>query len=318
MSRLDLFGRGFYVYKKQQLAPPPPEKCDAMRHRTRKKMASVIALTIALIALGTVPMLAQTPTVTIIPRGNYSSTCSGADAIAGDRDCDWPGLQVDEGDRVEFVIRLHDVAARASRAISVSYSASGSAYNVDDLRGGLLGSTLSRDDIPSSAERTILERYPYNALSFRIARDADAGDEAITMTLIGVSTASGVNAYTIGTPSAATVVIRGSASSANSAPSFGDHAVTDKTFTGLNAAIPAFQLPAATGGNGALAYTALDLPAGLTLDDTGNGACSAPRTICGAPIAGETVRVTITATDEDADRRSSDEAILSFSITTGG
>ncbi len=280
-------------------------------------MASACALAIALIAFGAVPTLAQ-PTVTITSKGSYSNTCSGADAIAGDRDCDWPGLQVDEGDRVEFAIRLNEVPARASGMIRVSYSVSGSAYNVNDLRGGLLGSQLNQNDIPSSNECNVLEMYPQTALSFRIVRDDDFRDEAITFTLTGVSSTSGNNAYTIGTPPFATVVIRGSAASVNSAPSFGDDAVTDKTFTALNTAIGAFQIPAATGGNGAITYAASDLPTGLTFDGTGNDACSATRTICGTPVAAETVRVTITATDEDADARSSDAATLSFTITTGG
>ena len=299
--------------------PPPPPQIDAdtMRHGTRRPIALAFALAIALVALGAVPTLAQ-PTVTITPKGSYSSTCSGTDAIPGDRDCDWPGLQVDEGDRVEFAIRLRDVPARASGAICVSYSVSGSAYNVNDLRGGLLGSLLDQNDVPSSNECNVLEMYPQTALSFRIARDADSGDEAITFTLTGVSSASGNNAYTIGTPSSATVVIRGSAASVNSAPSFGDNAVTDRSFPDLNTAIPAFQIPAATGGNGAIAYTASDLPTGLTFDSMGSDACSAIRTICGTPVAAETVSVTITATDEDADARSSDAGTLSFTITTGG
>ena len=299
--------------------PPPPRKIDAdtMRRGPRMPIASAFALAIALVAFGAVPTLAQ-PAVTITPKGSYSSTCSGTDAIPGDRDCDWPGLQVDEGDRVAFVIRLRDVPARASKAIRVSYSVSGSAYNVNDLRGGLLGSRLDQNDVPGSNECNVLEMYPQTALSFRIVRDADFRDEAITFTLTGVSSASGNNAYTIGPPSSATVVIRGSSASVNSAPSFGDNAVTDRSFPALNVAIPAFQIPAATGGNGAIAYTASDLPTGLTFDSMGSDACSTIRTICGTPIAAETVSVTIIATDEDADTRSSDEATLSFTITTGG
>ncbi len=88
------------------------------------------------------------------------------------------------------------------------------------------------------------------------------------------------------------------------APSFGDAAVADMTFT-QGVAIAAFTLPEATGGNGALSYAVTpDLPAGLALD-------AATRTVSGTPRASRAATSwSWIATDADGDTAS-----LAFTMT---
>ena len=106
----------------------------------------------------------------------------------------------------------------------------------------------------------------------------------------------------------------------DTAPSFSG-SVTNKTYT-QNTAITAFQLPAATGGNGAIRYAAAGLPAGLKLDSSGvdvNGcAGTLPRTVCGTPTAASGGTVTVTAHDWDGNTANSDRATLSFTFTAAG
>ena len=102
------------------------------------------------------------------------------------------------------------------------------------------------------------------------------------------------------------------------APSFGNGSAPAKTFF-RNRAIAAFQVPAATGGNGALAYTASGLPAGLVFDADGTGSCpgTQPREVCGTPtIATSGARtVTVTVQDADANRAAGDRDALTFQVT---
>ncbi len=99
------------------------------------------------------------------------------------------------------------------------------------------------------------------------------------------------------------------------------------------AAIVPFQLPAASGGNGAVTYAAAGLPAGLKFDATGAdaGGCTAadfptgfadaanlaaaPRVVCGTPARDGASIVVVTAHDADANRASTDRARLSFTFT---
>ena len=87
------------------------------------------------------------------------------------------------------------------------------------------------------------------------------------------------------------------------APSFGDATVADRSFT-QDAAITAFTLPEATGGDGALSYALTPvLPAGLALD-------MATHEVSGTPTAAlAATSYSWTATDEDGD-----SASLSFTI----
>ena len=102
------------------------------------------------------------------------------------------------------------------------------------------------------------------------------------------------------------------------APSFGSGSVPAKTFF-RNRAIAEFQVPAATGGNGALAYTVSGLPAGLVFDADGTGSCpgTQPREVCGTPTAATSGArtVTVTAQDADANRAAGDRGTLTFQVT---
>ena len=108
---------------------------------------------------------------------------------------------------------------------------------------------------------------------------------------------------------------------ADAAPSFGAATVPDKSFH-KGVAITPFQVPAATGGNGAIGYTAAGLPSGLRFDVTGADATgcpgSTPRTLCGTPIVAGASAVTVHAHDADANRAASDRASLDFDVTVVG
>ena len=87
------------------------------------------------------------------------------------------------------------------------------------------------------------------------------------------------------------------------APSFGSGSVPAKTFF-RDRAIAEFQIPAATGGNGTLSYTASGLPAGLVFDADGTGSCpgTEPREVCGTPTAATRGARTVTVTAQGRGR----------------
>ena len=94
-------------------------------------------------------------------------------------------------------------------------------------------------------------------------------------------------------------------------PDFGDRTVSNKTFQN-GRAIQSFQVPAASGGNGALVYAQNGLPAGLSL---GTPTCATARTVCGTPTADTAaVTVTITVSDSDLTTGSTDEDTLTFTV----
>ena len=95
---------------------------------------------------------------------------------------------------------------------------------------------------------------------------------------------------------------------ADTAPSFGDAAIADQSYA-LDRTIGVLQLPAASGGNGALTYTLTpELPDGLSLD-------ASTRQITGAPTAlQEALTYSWRAVDADFNRSESDAATLSFTI----
>ena len=106
---------------------------------------------------------------------------------------------------------------------------------------------------------------------------------------------------------------------ADTAPSFGG-GVPSKEFE-KGVAIQPFQVPAASGGNGAISYSD-DLPPGLKFDATGADAdgCpgTTPRTVCGTPtVHGYYSVAHIYAHDGDSNRASSDRATLTFAIDVG-
>ena len=95
----------------------------------------------------------------------------------------------------------------------------------------------------------------------------------------------------------------------DTAPAFSG-TVTDMTLPG-NAAV-SFQVPAATGGNGAYRYAASGLPAGLSL---GLPDCADERTVCGAPTAAGVSTVTVTVADSDSNMEATDRDTLTFMAT---
>ena len=78
-------------------------------------------------------------------------------------------------------------------------------------------------------------------------------------------------------------------------------ALADKTFP-RGRAIARFQLPAATGGNGTITYTATGLPGGLVFDADGSGTCGMARGICGTPTTVGNSTVTVTVSDSQSDQ----------------
>ena len=106
--------------------------------------------------------------------------------------------------------------------------------------------------------------------------------------------------------------------SSDAPPSFGSGSVPEKAFI-LNAAIADFQVPAASGGNGTITYTAAGLPTGLVFDATGTDAtgCTGTeaREICGTPSVAGTGTITITAQDGDTNMAPADRATLSFAYS---
>ena len=101
----------------------------------------------------------------------------------------------------------------------------------------------------------------------------------------------------------------------DSAPSFGSATQANQTFEQSRPILP-FQIPAATGGNGALSYTAAGLPDGLVLDSDGAGVCQFARGICGTPTtSGSAATVTITVTDNDDNTADSDTLTFDITIT---
>ena len=90
------------------------------------------------------------------------------------------------------------------------------------------------------------------------------------------------------------------------APSFSGTPVGDQSYT-KGAPISALQLPAATGGNGALTYSLAPSVPGLTFN-AGN------RTLTGTPTALGTTTMTYAAADSDSNSQASDLASQTFDI----
>ena len=96
---------------------------------------------------------------------------------------------------------------------------------------------------------------------------------------------------------------------AESAPDFGSATVANRSYT-VGTAIADLVLPAATGGNGTLAYTlSPDLPPGLTFT-------ASTRTLSGTPTAGQVAtEYTYRVADGDANTDATDADSLKFTIT---
>ena len=78
----------------------------------------------------------------------------------------------------------------------------------------------------------------------------------------------------------------------DTAPDFGTASVSDKSWT-QNSAISGFTVPAATGGNAPLSYSASGLPAGVSM--------SSARSVSGTPTSHGSGTATVTVTDDDGD-----------------
>ena len=302
--------------------PPPPPRvgrsgggrrsltCGGRAARLR---AALAALVLALAALASAPAAAQTLTISVA--GNCAGTpanCGTSGDRNGDRDTTWPGLQVDEGDAVTFTYTLNGVTASTGN-VDFQVNASGTAYNVNDMR-----TTVNTAFSLVGAIRTTFIRLPSTTrtFSFLVAADGAAeSDETITFELRRIFGDTTGQNFTIGTPSSATVTIRGT----DSAPSFGSGSVTNKTYV-AGSAIDDFTVPAATDGNGTITYAAANLPDGLVFDATGTDSPGCPgaeaRKICGTPTtAAAAATVTITATDADSNTMNTDRSTLTFSVT---
>ena len=264
-------------------------------------------------ALASAPAAAQT--LTISATGNCGGTpanCGASGNRNGDRDTNWPGLQVDEGDTVTFTA----VASPASGQLYFRFSLIGSAANLTDLgqvrsTGANTGSVVG---IPNRASYTLnpLSGYTQNVV-IAVNTDSTAeSDESLTFRIDVFENAVTLDPLPLPSPSTVTVTIRGT----DSAPSFGTGSVSAKTFT-AGAAITEFQVPAATGGNGAIGYAASGLIFDATGEDTPGCPGTEPREICGTPTAATSgaQTVTITATDADSNTMSTDSASLTFSVT---
>ena len=254
------------------------------------------------------------PNVFVTARGN----CGGISAncgTGGDRDTTWPGLQVDEGDTVQFLQSVSP--AISSGSLTVNFGTSGSARNSADLRAAN-GNALSAGDtfVAGTLSSSISGGSSALIRSFLIHNDGVAeGDETLTLQAASIATDTTGQSYSIGNPSSVTVTVRGT----DSAPDFGMGSVNNR-IVGVNVAITDFQVPAATGGNGAITYAAAGLPAGLRFDATGSdtpGCTGAEaREICGTPTAiGGPTTVTVTARDSDSNLGAGDRATLTFTIT---
>ncbi len=257
-------------------------------------------------------------TVTIAPRGNCGGTPANCGTPAdrnGDRDTVWPGFQVDEGDDIWFYVYADPTVTTGTVVVSVAVSGSATA---SDIRNAL-GNPVSNVSFAcvGSAGIGAGQSSVLVGSQTKIHNDGvTENDETITCSITSVAPQSGnAQNFTIGAPSSATVIIRGT----DSAPSFGTGAVSAKTFT-AGTAITEFTVPTASGGNGAITYAASGLPAGLRFDATGTDMNGCPgteaREICGTPttaVAAQTV--TITATDADSNTMNSDRASLTFSAT---
>ena len=245
--------------------------------------------------MASAPAAAQT--VTISASGNCGGTPANCGTPAnrnGDRDTTWPGLQVDEGDTISFsVTNSVGHPSYPNPAVSaVNMSRSGTAFNSADLNSTELSpfsaSTIAAPSLNPGSTRTAVYRYSV------VNDSVSENDETVTFTLTSMNAAD-ASGYTIGTPSSATVTIRGT----DSAPSFGSGSVSARTFT-AGVPVTEFQVPAATGGNGTITYAATGLPAGLRFDATGTDTPGCPgteaREVCGTPTTPTSGAQTVTIT----------------------
>ena len=117
---------------------------------------------------------------------------------------------------------------------------------------------------------------------------------------------------------------------ADTAPTFGTSTVPDQ-YVVLHEAMAPLQIPAASGGNGAISYVASTVrQQGIKFDATGTDAdgctasdfpsgtdavwATAPRTLCGTPTGFASLGISIHAHDADSNRANADRDTLSFTM----
>ncbi len=160
------------------------------------------------------------------------------------------------------------------------------------------GDTTAATASPSSLTFTTTNYNTTQTVTVTGEQDADAANESTTVDL----TAAGGDYASVRASVAVTVT---DDDSADKQPSFGGKTIPDMTLT-QNRAMTSTVLPAATGGDGTLAYSLSPaLPAGLSFDSSPSS-----RTLSGTPTATlAATTYTYTATDTDGDT-----ATLTFAI----
>ena len=172
--------------------------------------------------------------------------------------------------------------------------------------------TVSEDGVPSFGNASVGSKswHRGSAITSFTVPAATGGDGTLVYTAMGLAagvTMSGSRVVS-GTPSAAgtgtaTLTARDSDGDAASltfnwtvaedwVPSFGNASVGSRSWYQWSP-ITSFTVPAATGGNDTLVYTATGLPVGVVMSGT--------RVLSGTPSAAGTGTATVTATDSDGD-----------------
>ncbi len=222
--------------------------------------------------------------------------------------------------RLTFNITVYDAAITSFNPVSLT----GTNLNSATLGITLTGTTFGSGVTASSFE--FVTTIP--SLSISNVSTVNSGDTTATLTL--AFTGSITNATTLAVKVLAAAHARSGdlttgsvlvppTNTDDTAPSFGTSTVAAKYFA-ANTSIDAFQIPAASGGNGNLTYTVTNLPTGFVFDADGNGDCSGsnPRTVCGTPTATGSSTVTVNVHDADSNRANTDRAQISFMIMVSG
>ena len=183
----------------------------------------------------------------------------------------------------------------------------------------LSGVNDDSDNNPPEGKTTSQLQMPteYGASGLYAAWDDEDMDDD------GVKGASADDAWDFGTASQHPVLkfagfdtaLQFNSQGTDSTPTFGSGTVPNKTFQ-KDHAIAQFQIPAATGGNGAISYIVAGLPDGLVFDADGSGTCGTARSVCGTPSTNVNVTVTVTAVDNDDNTADRDTLTFTVDVVT--
>ncbi len=222
--------------------------------------------------------------------------------------------------RLTFNITVYDAAITSSSPVSLT----GANLNSATVGITLTGTTFGSGVTASSFE--LVTTIP--SLSVSGVSSVNSGDTTATLTLEFTGSIASATTLAVKVLDAAHArsgdlttgsVLVPPTSTDDTAPSFGASTVATKHFA-TNTSIDAFQIPAASGGNGDLTYTVTGLPGGLVFDADGNGDCSgsSPRTVCGTPTTTGSSTVVVNVHDADSNRANTDRAQISFMIAVSG